>query len=169
MKKFLPPALIFALALGLRLFYLSGIEAYPRFESIKNRLDDQVVFDQWAKSILVGKPFDYAASGHEFAYWAAQNPGVYPQAPLYPFFVATCYRLLGIHYDRVRVVQMVLGAAASALLYLLALHFVRQWTAMLCGLGAACYGPFVFYEGTSIMTAILILPQRNSGAVGCRL
>ena len=109
---------------SVRLYYLAGIEAYPRFEQIKNRLDDQVVFDLWAKSIVAGERFDYAASGHEFAYWAAHSPGVYPQAPLYPFFVATCYRLFGFRYDLVRGVQMLLGAASCALLYLLARRFV---------------------------------------------
>ncbi len=148
MKKTIAPFLIFAFALGVRLYYLDGIEAYPRFEYIRNRLDDQVVFDQWAKSIAAGERYDYATSGHEFAYWAAQKPGVYPQAPLYPFFVAACYQLFGFRYDLVRVVQMFLGAVACALVYLLARRFVRGPTAALCGVAAGCYGPFVFYEGT---------------------
>ncbi len=146
--------LIFLLALCVRLYYLAGIEAYPRFEHIKNRLDDQVVFDRWAKSIVAGERFDYATSGHEFAYWAAQSPGVYPQAPLYPFFVATCYRLFGFRYDLVRATQMLLGAASCALLYLLARRFLSRPTAALCGLAAAFYGPFVFYEGTLLRAGL---------------
>ncbi len=148
------PLLIFALALGVRFYYLAGIEAYPRFECIKNRLDDQVVFDVWARSIVAGERFDYAASGHEFAYWAAQNPGVYPQAPLYPFFVAACYRLFGFRYDLVRAVQMLAGAASCALLYLLARRFLARPAAALCGLAAAFYGPFVFYEGALLRAGL---------------
>ena len=148
------PILIFAVALGVRFYYLAGIEAYPRFELIKNRLDDQVVFDSWAKSIVAGERFDYSTSGHEFAYWAAESPGVYPQAPLYPFFVAACYRLFGVDYDRVRAIQMLLGAAACALLYALARRFVGRLPAALCGLAAAFYGPFVFYEGAFLRAGV---------------
>ncbi len=154
MARIAAPLLIFTLALGVRLYYLAGIEAYPRFEQIKNRLDDQVVFDQWAKSIVAGERFDYATSGHEFAYWAAESPGVYPQAPLYPFFVATCYRLFGVRYDLVRAVQMLLGAASCALLYLLARRFVGTLAAALCGLAAAFYGPLVFYEGAFLRAGL---------------
>ncbi len=154
MRKFLPPILIFVLALVVRLAYLDGIEAYPKFELIKNRLDDQVVFDRWAKSIVAGERFDFAASGHEFAYWAAESPGVYPQAPLYPFFVAACYRIFGVRYDLVRAVQMALGAVACALLYPLARRFLSVPAAALCGLAAACYGPFVFYEGAFLRAGL---------------
>ena len=66
-----------------------------------------MVFDRWAKSIAAGEPYDYSTSGHEFAYWAAQHPGVYPQAPLYPYFLAALYRVYGFRYDLVRAVQMV--------------------------------------------------------------
>ncbi len=153
-RRLLPILLIFAVALAVRLIYLDGIEAYPRFELIKNRLDDQVMFHLWAESIVAGERFDYATTGHEFAYWAAEHPGVYPQAPLYPFFVAACYRIFGFRYDLVRGVQMFLGAAASALLYLLARRFLRAPTAALAGLGAAFYGPFVFYEGTLLRAGL---------------
>ncbi len=162
-RRLLPPLLIFAAALAVRLHYLAGIEAYPRFELIKNRLDDQVVFDLWAKSIVADERFDYSTTGHEFAYWAAERPGVYPQAPLYPFFVAACYRIFGFspfemtagtRYDLVRGVQMVLGAAACALLYLLARRFLEPTSAALCGLGAAFYGPLIFYEGTLLRAGL---------------
>lgn len=154
MRKALPLLAVFVLALAVRLYYLAGIEAYPKFELIKNRLDDQVVFDQWAKAIVAGERFDYSASGHEFATWAALEPGVYPQAPLYPFFVATLYKVFGCRYGAVRAVQMVLGAAACVLLTLLARRFLEPWTAMACGLGLAFFGPLVFYEGTFLRAGV---------------
>ncbi len=136
LRRALLPAVIFALALAVRLHYLAGVEAYPRFEHVKNRLDDQVVFHLWASAIVAGERFDYATTGHEFAYWAAQHPGVYPQAPLYPFFVAACYRIFGSDFDLVRVVQMVLGAAACALFYLLARRWLTPVPAVLAALVA---------------------------------
>ncbi|MEE8523860.1 MAG: glycosyltransferase family 39 protein, partial [Thermoanaerobaculia bacterium] len=98
--------------------------------------------------------FDYSASGHNFATWAALDPGVYPQAPLYPFFVAALYEVLGFRYDAVRAVQMVLGAAACVLVTLLARRFLQPWTAVACGLGLAFFGPQVFYEGTFLRAGV---------------
>jgi 4-amino-4-deoxy-L-arabinose transferase-like glycosyltransferase len=154
MRKVVPLLAVFVLALAVRLVYLAGIEAYPKFELIRNRLDDQVVFDAWAKSIVAGERFDYSTTGHEFARWAALDPGVYPQAPLYPFFVAGLYEVFGFRYDAVRAVQMVLGAAACVLLTLLARRFLAPWTAVACGLGLAFFGPMVFYEGTFLRAGV---------------
>ncbi len=162
LRRALLPAVIFALALAVRLHYLAGVEAYPRFEHVKNRLDDQVVFHLWASAIVAGERFDYATTGHEFAYWAAQHPGVYPQAPLYPFFVAACYRIFGSDFDLVRVVQMVLGAAACALFYLLARRWLTPVPAVLAALGLAFYGPGIFYEGT-FLRAGLFIPAAVAG------
>jgi hypothetical protein len=39
MHRALPLLAIFILALAVRLYYLAGVEAYPRFELIRNRLD----------------------------------------------------------------------------------------------------------------------------------
>jgi tetratricopeptide (TPR) repeat protein len=153
-KKLLPPLLVFILALAVRLHVLAGIEAYPKFELIRNRLDDQVVFDIWAKSIVAGRPFDYAATGHEFATWAAASPGVYPQAPLYPYWIALLYELLGFRYDLVRAVQMGLGAVTAVLVYLLALRFVRRPLAVLSGIAVGLFGPFVFYEATFLRAGL---------------
>ena len=147
-RRALPVLAIFLTALGLRLFSLSGMEAYPRFELIRNTLDDQVAFDAWAKSIAEDRPFDYAKTAHEFAYWAGARPGVYPQTPAYPYFVAAVYKTFGYRYDAVRAVQMLLGALTAVIIYLLALRFTGRGIALLCGMGAAAYGPLVFYEGT---------------------
>ncbi|MCP4657369.1 MAG: hypothetical protein GY856_18310 [bacterium] len=153
MRNLLPPLLIFVLALSIRLIFLSGIEAYPKFEHIKNRLDDQVAFDQWAKSIVAGREFDYSATDHEFAHWAGRYRGIYPQAPLYPSFLAVVYKVFGFRYDLVRAVQMLLGAVGGVLIYFLARHFLRPKTAIGCGVAAALYGPFVFYEATLLRAA----------------
>lgn len=146
--------LVVVVALTVRFAYLTDIEAYPKFEHIKNRLDDQVVFDAWAKATVAGEVFDYRTTGHEFAHWVAADPGVYPQAPLYPFFVATFYRLVGYQYDGLRALQMVLGALACGLLYPLARRFLKPFTSLLCALGLAFYGPQVFYEGTLLRAAL---------------
>lgn len=145
---------LIAFALAVRLFYLTGIEAYPKFELIKNRLDDQVVFDAWAKSVVRGEVFDYRTTGHEFAHWVDADPGVYPQAPLYPFLVAAFYTVFGFEYDGWRLAQMLLGALACGLLFWLARRYVNRWAAFLAGCALAFYGPQVFYEGTLLRAGI---------------
>ncbi len=169
---------VFVLALAIRLFYVQGIEAYPKFELIKNRLDDQVVFDLWAKTLVAGESFDYAVSGHEFATWASLKPGVYPQGPLYPWTLTLYYKIFGFHYDGFRIAQMLLGSLACALLVFLARRFLNEGGAFLCGVGMALYGPIVFYESTFLragvfhsaaVVALLLLvltAERGSGAWG---
>ncbi|HVS09768.1 MAG TPA: hypothetical protein VMS76_07820 [Planctomycetota bacterium] len=142
----LPAAGLFALAFAVRLLVLAQVEAYPKLELVRNRLDDQVMFDAWAKSIVAGRPFDYLASGHEFAHWAAASSGVFPVEPLYPYALALAYRVFGFRYDLVRTLQMFGGAVAAVFAYLVARRLVPGWAALACGAAAALYGPLVFYE-----------------------
>ena len=153
-RRILPPVILFAIALAVRLSFLLQIEAYPNFELIRNRLDDQVVFDYWAKSILRSETPDFSTTGHEFAYWAEKNKGVFPQAPLYPYFLAGLYKLLGFRYDWVRGIQMLLGSLTTVLVYLIGRRYLHPGPAFLCGLAAAFYGPFVFYEATFLRAGI---------------
>jgi 4-amino-4-deoxy-L-arabinose transferase-like glycosyltransferase len=154
-RRAIPVLTIFVLALGVRLTFLAGIEAYPKFELIRNRFDDQVVFDAWAKAIVDGRDFDYSAMGHDIARWSKQFPGVFPQSPLYAYYLATQYRVFGFRYDLVRVFQMLLGAIGCALLYRLARRFATPGAAFLCAAAASLYGPFVFYEATFLRAGLL--------------
>jgi 4-amino-4-deoxy-L-arabinose transferase-like glycosyltransferase len=140
-------------ALAVRAFFLLGIEAYPKFELIRNRLDDQVFFHTWALAMVQEQPLDLAATGHEFAYWAQGRPGVYPQDPLYPWMLATVYRAFGFEFELVRWTQALLGALAAALTCLVALRLMRTLPAMLSGLAVALYGPLVFYEAAFLREA----------------
>ncbi len=95
MRKILPALILFGIAVSVRLAFLIQMEAYPKFELIRNRLDDQVVSDYWAKSILRRETPDFSTTGHEFAYWAEKNKGVFPQAPLYPYLLAALLQVTG--------------------------------------------------------------------------
>jgi tetratricopeptide (TPR) repeat protein len=131
-----------------RVAFQSGIEAYPKLELIRNRLDDQVLYDAWAKAVLHRVPMDWAASGHEFVYWAARAPGVLPQDPLYAYLLAGFYGTVGFAYDGWRALQAVLGVATAVLVFVLARHHVRTPVALVCGVLAGLYQPLVFYEAT---------------------
>jgi tetratricopeptide (TPR) repeat protein len=152
-RQLLPPLAVALVALAVRAAFLVGIEAYPKFELIRNRLDDQVFFHTWAVSMVQERPFDLGATGHEFAYWAEARPGVFPQDPLYPWMLAAVYRTLGFEFDRVRWSQALLGALAAGLTCLLALRLMRRGPAVLAGLAVALYGPLVFYEAAFLREA----------------
>lgn len=147
-RRLLAPAIVVVASLGVRAAYQWRIEAYPKTELIRNALDDQFLYDQWARAILDGRDVDWQATGHEFAHWARRHPGVFPQDPLYPYALAGFYRLFGFAYDGLRALQAALGAATALLVWLLARAHVRPRAAMLAGLLAALYQPLVFYEST---------------------
>jgi 4-amino-4-deoxy-L-arabinose transferase-like glycosyltransferase len=152
-RTLLPPLAVGLLALAVRAAFLLGIEAYPKFELIRNRLDDQVFFHTWAVSMVQERPLDLLATGHEFAYWAQARPGVFPQDPLYAWALAAVYRTFGFEFDLVRWSQAVLGALAAALTCLLASRLMRWPAALVAGLAVALYGPLVFYEATFLREA----------------
>ena len=142
-------ALVLALAaLAARGAYQVHLEAYPRLELIRNALDDQVLYDSWAKHILAGQPMDWAHTGHEFAYWAARAPGVFAQDPLYSYALAGFYRLFGFAYGGVRALQALLGVGTALLVWRLAGRLLPPGAALGAGLCAALYQPLVFYEAT---------------------
>jgi 4-amino-4-deoxy-L-arabinose transferase-like glycosyltransferase len=140
-------------ALAVRAFFLLGVEAYPKFELIRNRLDDQVFFHTWALAMVQEQPLDLVATGHEFAYWAQGRPGVYPQDPLYPWMLAVVYRAFGFEFELVRWTQALLGSLAAALTCLVALRLVRTGPAVLSGLAVGLFGPLVFYEAAFLREA----------------
>ena len=152
--RVLPPLAVGLVALSVRAFFLLGIEAYPKFELIRNKLDDQMFFHAWAVAMVQERPLDLAATGHEFAYWAQGRPGVYPQDPLYAWMLATVYRAFGFEYDLVRWLQALLGGLAAGLTCLLAMRLVRWPAAMASGLAVGLYGPLVFYEAAFLREAL---------------
>lgn len=153
LRNLLPPLLVAIVALAVRAAFLLGIEAYPKFELIRNRLDDQVFFHTWAVAMLQERALDLAATGHEFAYWAQARPGVFPQDPLYAWALAAVYRTFGFDFELVRWTQALLGAAAAALTCVLAGRLMRWPAALLAGLVVALYGPLVFFEAAFLREA----------------
>src|SRR6185295_3803472 len=147
-RKALAPLLVALCALGARGAFQVHLEAYPKLELIRNALDDQVLYDSWAKHILAGRPMDWADTGHEFAYWAARAPGVFPQDPLYSYALAAYYRTFGFAYDGVRALQALLGVGTALLVWWLAARLMAPGAALAAGLCAALYRPLVFYEAT---------------------
>jgi tetratricopeptide (TPR) repeat protein len=131
--------LVAGLALIVRLLYIYQLSATPIFSS---PIVDGEYHDAWAREILRQGP------GHE---------GVFFRAPLYPYFLALVYSLLGESFLAARIVQAFLGAATASLTYLLGWTLIRRRSvALTAGLGSAFYGILVYHDGELLVETLFI-------------
>ena len=89
---------VWVAAAALRCLYLWQIHAAPFYDL---RLGDAEAYHIWAQRIANGD-------------WL--GPGVFYQAPLYPYFLAIVYRIFNDSVTTVRVIQALVGAGSCALL-----------------------------------------------------
>lgn len=130
------------LALALRAIYLWESAESP-FRHLLTL--DARVYDAWAREILRGR---------------LSPEAVFPQAPLYPAFVAGCYALLGSDPLRALLLQALLGAATAALGAHLAARLWGRIAGLATGLLLAAYQPGIFYSGVllpPVLAAFLLL------------
>jgi hypothetical protein len=93
-------------------------------------------YDRWARQIVGGDPW-----------WTDHGQGEYFQSPVYPYFVAGLYLVLGGRSVLgVVLVQCVLGALGAGLVGLLARRLISPVAGWLAGIVAGLYGPAIFYE-----------------------
>lgn len=82
----------------------------------------------------------------------------YFHSPLYQWFLTVLYEVFGRALTTVRVLQHLLGAFTAVLVQRLTLALWRRRSLGLwAGLGAAVFGPSVFYEGQLVVDALLPL------------
>src|SRR5262249_31225680 len=121
-------AVVFAVALGVRLIYLWQIRSSPFFDTL---LGDARAYDAWAQRIAGGEWI-----GRDFFY----------QAPLYPYFLGTLYSMFGRDLLVVRVAQSVLGSSACVLLALAARSMFSDRVGLIAGFMLALYAPAWFFD-----------------------
>ncbi|MBI2095601.1 MAG: tetratricopeptide repeat protein [Candidatus Omnitrophica bacterium] len=120
------------LALGLALF-LRSVSLFfsrqsPFYEPV---LLDPGYYHEWAQRLARG---DFGS-------------GVFQGLPLYPFFLAACYRVFGGSIFAVKIIQILLGLLAVCLVYLIGKKLDGPKTGVVAAFFAALYGPLFFYEG----------------------
>ncbi len=135
-----------ALGFLLRCLYLFQIQNAPFFDM---RLGDAAAYHEWARRIADG---DWL--GHEVFY----------QAPLYPYFLAVIYRVIGDGAMGVRLVQAVLGGGACALLAWTGMRLWGRWGAA-AGAALAVYGPAIYQDGLIDKSALSLFLM--VGLVAC--
>jgi len=132
-----PAALLFALALIVRIAYLLSIRGTPLTGVL---LIDSDTYDRFARMILTGT-------------FGGEN--VYAVNVLYPWFVAFCYRLFGTGIFSALGVQAVLDAATCVLAAWIGYRSFGLLAAVACGVLLALCGPLVFYSG-ALLTPTLV-------------
>ncbi|HET9299852.1 MAG TPA: tetratricopeptide repeat protein [Candidatus Polarisedimenticolaceae bacterium] len=123
------PALLFAVALALRLIHLATVRHSPFFTRLWL---DLAFFDEWAQEIAAGN-------------WLGS--GLFYQDPLYPYFLGTLYAVFGHKPALAVTLQLVLGALVPVLVFDAVRRSIGKAEAWVAGLLAALYVPSIFYEG----------------------
>jgi len=138
--------IVFAAALVMRVIALRQLADTPMWES---RPVDLGYYHDWAVRILGGNA----------------PAEVFEQSPLYAYFLAAIYGLFGTGPLAPRVVQIILGALACAMVSGIARRLLTPGAGLAAGLMAAAYGPFLFYdtmlmkESTGVFLFTLVLWQ----------
>ena len=132
-------AALFGVALALRLVFLAEVRSIPFIEA---PLIDARAYDAWAREIAGG------------AWWGDR---VFYQAPVYPYFLAVVYVLLGPDLWTVNVVQMFVGALSCVMMFLATRAFFGERVAWVAGLCLAFYPPAIFFDGIIQKTSLGLL------------
>lgn len=137
-------ALVFALALGLRLSFLGSYERHH--PQAQRPLIDEASYEDWALEIAGGD-------------WLGDE--IFFQEPLYPYWLGSAYTLSGPELAArrhfARRLQAALGALGAVLCALLAARFVPRRWALVAGLALALHRPAIWMSGL-LLKPNLFLP-----------
>jgi len=122
-------AIIFVVALAVRLVYLFQVESIPLFYHLAG---DGRTYDEWAQRLAAGD-------------WSGKE--VFYQAPLYPYFLGVLQFFFGHNLWLIRIVQIVLGSVASAVIFLIGQKLFSRNVGIAAGFILAFYAPAIFFDG----------------------
>ncbi len=130
---------VIAFAIIVRLvFYIQSRSYNPYFI---NLISDAKNYDQWALEIIQNKFI---------------SKRIFYQAPLYPYFLATIYRILGHHINYIYLIQHFLGILNIILLYLVAYRCFNKAVARISCILMLMHNSFIFFEGKLLTTTLFI-------------
>ncbi len=145
-----PVVVIAAVALAVRVAALVFI-AHSPYREVSNI--DSEAYERLAAEILKS---GWLPSRHFYG------------SPAYQYFLAGVYKLFGQGTWAPRLVQILLGSAAAAVLYTIGAHLFTRRVGWLAGLGLALYGPLILEEVTVGKTALFVLVVLSSFAIFLR-
>ena len=121
---------IFILAFALRIIHIASIYKNSPFADVLP--GDLGAYDRWASQIV--------EQG-----WLGKD--VFYQDPLYPYFLALFYKVIGRDFFWIYMAQAFLGATTSLLLVVLGNRIFSRTTGIFAGLLYALYGPAIYFDG----------------------
>ncbi len=139
MKKYADLILILAISIGLRLIYVLHMSRNDPF--FYNLFSDSLQYHQLALAILKNGIIGNQAFYHP---------------PLYQYFLASIYALLGTNLLVPRIIQTIFGTINVMLCYILARRYFDKKVAVVAGSIAALYPMLIFFEG-EILTPTLVI------------
>ena len=160
----IPPAAWIALSLGffIKLAYLISSQKSPFYQPL---LLDPEYYHRWAQRILSGDLI---------------GDGVFYGLPLYPYFLALCYKLSANSLLAVKIIQDLLGLVTLYFIYKIGEKLFSRTVGVIAIFLGAVYGPLFFNEGilipetlslpfyaASFYTALLFLdnPSKKIGVI----
>jgi len=117
-----------------RVVYLATLHRNPFFN---DPILDSRLYDSWAMRMALGD-------------WLGQDP--FFMAPLYPYFLALLYVVIGHNQLAAVAVQLMVGTGSCVLVFLIGRRLAGIHVAITASLILAFYGPLLFFEG-------LLLPE----------
>src|SRR5688572_18596832 len=120
---------VWGFAFAVRCLYLWQVSHAPFFDL---RLGDAEAYHAWALRIAAGD-------------WAGQ--AVFYQSPLYPYFLALVYRVLGDGVMGIRVVQALIGATSCLLVAAAGVKLFGR-RGVVAGLALAIYPAALFMDAS---------------------
>lgn len=137
---------VFALALLVRTLHFAV--TLHRDPFLRAPVVDAGLHDAWAKQLngLATPSYPPLLEGQ-----------AYYKPPLYPYLLAAAYRVVGVDYPLVRVLQLLAGAATCGLIALLGMRGAGDRAGAVAGAIAALYGPLIHEEGQLLSTGLEVL------------
>lgn len=129
---------VVVVAFSARLAYVLLLQDSPLFD---HPIVDARYHDEWATEVAAGRAF---------------IDGPYFRAPLYPLMLGAIYALSDHSYLAPRLVQIVLGTAASGFVFAIGRRLFDRRVAVLAGLASATYWILIYFDGELLVPTLLI-------------
>ena len=137
--RWLGPLVVGLLALVLRLAYLLEIRHNPFFY--------HPIVDAWDYD---RDAWNMVATGN----WV--GTGVFFQAPLFTYFLAALYKVVGHNLLWPRLVQVLLGTLTTMGVFILGRRIFGEKAAWIAGIAVALYSLLIFYEGELLAPTLTV-------------
>ncbi|MFH1865226.1 MAG: glycosyltransferase family 39 protein, partial [Candidatus Eisenbacteria bacterium] len=131
--------LVVVLAVIVRVAYMAEIHDHPLMTTTTG---DPRVYDLRAMEIAGGQ-------------WLGDDV-FFHSSPVYPYILGLIYKLFGHSYPAVRVIQSLFGTGSCLLVFSIARKLFGNREALVAGVIAALYAPFVFFDFEILMITYVL-------------